>query len=220
MEFWSFVEQHVSRPFSVEEATPVLEAALVELAPEEIVQFSHDFDAQMHRAYTWDLWGVAYLLNGGCSDDAFMDFRASLIGLGQETFEQAVHEAESLLDLDEDQLEQLSDEGMLYVAANALQSVSKESAPSRHAGPTEPSGQAWQESREELMNRFPRAWAKYGWDEASAGAQSEQSAQPWWQRFNLRWGVTTVVRLIIAVAILFILIEAYADGPWKELEGF
>ena len=34
------------------------------------------------RAYTWDLWGAAYVIEDGCSDDCFRDFRAYLISLG------------------------------------------------------------------------------------------------------------------------------------------
>ena len=35
------------------------------------------------RAYTWEVWGAAYVVEDGCSDDCFRDFRAYLISLGQ-----------------------------------------------------------------------------------------------------------------------------------------
>ncbi|WP_449342020.1 DUF4240 domain-containing protein [Streptomyces aurantiogriseus] len=36
------------------------------------------------RAYTWDLWGAAWVLLDGASDDAFDFFRCWLIGQGRE----------------------------------------------------------------------------------------------------------------------------------------
>jgi len=49
----------------------------------------------MDEAYTWELWGVAYLINGGCSDYSFMDFRGSLIAMGKEIFDKEISDAES-----------------------------------------------------------------------------------------------------------------------------
>ena len=40
-----------------------------------------------HRAYRNDVWALAYLLNDGCSDDAFEAFRCGLIMLGRDLFE-------------------------------------------------------------------------------------------------------------------------------------
>ena len=37
----------------------------------------------MDDSYRWDLWGAAYLANGGCSDDGFDYFRGWLIGQGR-----------------------------------------------------------------------------------------------------------------------------------------
>lgn len=47
------------------------------------------------RAYRWDVWALAYLLQGGCSDDAFEDFRGWLILQGREVFEGAIADPDS-----------------------------------------------------------------------------------------------------------------------------
>lgn len=39
------------------------------------------------RAYRWDVWALAYLLQGGCSDDSFEEFRGWLILQGRKVFE-------------------------------------------------------------------------------------------------------------------------------------
>jgi hypothetical protein len=47
------------------------------------------------RAYRWDVWALAYLLQGGCSDDAFEDFRGWLILQGRVVFEGAIANPDS-----------------------------------------------------------------------------------------------------------------------------
>jgi hypothetical protein len=49
-------------------------------------------------AYTVDLWGAAYLINGGASDDGFYYFRCWLIGMGRDVYEAAVANPDSLAD--------------------------------------------------------------------------------------------------------------------------
>ncbi len=48
-----------------------LEARLAKLTPEDLVGFERVFDELLQTSYRADLWGAAYLINGGCSDDGF-----------------------------------------------------------------------------------------------------------------------------------------------------
>jgi hypothetical protein len=54
-------------------------AALAELPTAEILAYQHLHDQLMAESYHWDLWGAAYLLNFGCSDDGFDYFRGWLL---------------------------------------------------------------------------------------------------------------------------------------------
>ena len=51
--------------------------------PDELIEFHRLFNRAMDDAYIWDLWGAAYLINGGCSDDGFAYFRSWLISRGR-----------------------------------------------------------------------------------------------------------------------------------------
>jgi len=70
----------------------------IETLPERLAAFKataiRDFEKILRsleaRAYRWDIWALAYLLQGGCSDDAFEDFRGWLILQGREVFEGAI----------------------------------------------------------------------------------------------------------------------------------
>ena len=164
MDFWQFIESHTNQPLSIESTSESIETALRELDESEVLAYCQAFYEAMDRAYTWDLWGVAYLINGGCGDDTFMDFRSSLVALGQEAFDRATSDADSLLEIQELDHSELFEEGLLYVGPTVYESMSDKQL-SRAPSPDKPAGTEWSESREELMQRFPKAWAKYGWEE-------------------------------------------------------
>jgi hypothetical protein len=62
---------------------------LRELTPSEIEAFERAFQRQQRRAYSWDLWRAAHVLNGGASDDGFEYFQRWLISKGRKVFEAA-----------------------------------------------------------------------------------------------------------------------------------
>jgi len=180
MDFWQFIDSHTSRPFSIETTSESIETALRKLEESEVLAYCHAYSDAMDKAYTWDLWGIAYLFNGGCGDDSFMDFRSNLIALGREAFDRALSDPESLLDIQGLDHDELFEEGLLYVGPTVYESLSgKPSA--RKPAPDEPTGKEWSESREDLMVRYPKAWAKYGWEETLDVYSSEKSKRPWWK---------------------------------------
>jgi hypothetical protein len=96
-QFWSIVAKACrSDPRHAEEWDQRLQAELEKLAPAEIIEWNHLFDRLAARAYTVDLWGAAYLINGGASDDGFYYFRCWLIGMGRQVYEAAVADPDSL----------------------------------------------------------------------------------------------------------------------------
>lgn len=76
-----------------------VKAALRELSNHDLITFKVWLDAQIGRAYRWDLWDAAYLLMGGCGDDSFEYFRCWLIAQGRDAFESALRDPDTLADL-------------------------------------------------------------------------------------------------------------------------
>jgi len=93
-DFWRIVDATVAS--SDEAQLARLRAALEALPDEDIVIFQTEFRKNSARAYSWDVWGAAYVINGGCSDDCFADFRSWLITRGQKIFEAALAKPDSL----------------------------------------------------------------------------------------------------------------------------
>jgi hypothetical protein len=82
---------------------------LAELGREAAVAFELRYAALGAESYDWNLWGAAYLMKGGCSDDAFDYFRAWLVAQGRGTWERALRDPDTLaelgIDRDDDFLE-------------------------------------------------------------------------------------------------------------------
>jgi len=74
----------------------LLKDRLTELSPQSIVEFARTRHRLDRRAYTWSLWGAASVIEDGCSDDCFRDFRGYVISLGRGPYERALRNPDSL----------------------------------------------------------------------------------------------------------------------------
>jgi len=95
--FWQLIET-VKREagFDLESRPAILQRRLALLAPAEIQRFQKRYEGHLLEAHRWNLWGAAYLMNEGCSDDCFKYFRDWLISEGEETFKRAIANPDSL----------------------------------------------------------------------------------------------------------------------------
>ncbi len=91
-EFWSLIKK--SREF--DDQAEWLTEALTQKELEEVLEFELLFQKFMNASYKSRLWGAAFVLMGGCSDDAFDYFRGWLIGQGEEVFNKVMKDPEFL----------------------------------------------------------------------------------------------------------------------------
>src|SRR4051812_27947969 len=80
----------------------LLKVRLRQLSPQARAEFARIRRRLDRRAYTWRLWGAAQMIEDGCSDDCFRDFRAYLISLGRDPYERALADPDSLASVAED----------------------------------------------------------------------------------------------------------------------
>ena len=140
----------------------LLEERLSRLPGPQIVDFGrirHELD---QRAYSWDIWGAAYVIDDGCSDDCFRDFRAYLISLGRDAYEAALRDPDSLAPIVQD-AEQGDWENADNVAPDAYESATGEDFPADDSDLSgDPSGEPWDdEDQEALVQRYPALAAKF-----------------------------------------------------------
>ncbi len=137
----------------MDEKCESIRAALAKLPKDDARAFSALFDSMMDRAYSWPLWGAAYVINGGCGDDIFSDFRASLISRGRTAFESALSDPESLAseDFDEDAWFY---EGYQYAVTDGIKAAVGSVVIHGIPHPHEPLGHAWDEDK--VYELYPR----------------------------------------------------------------
>lgn len=97
--FWDIIANAVPPGGDVEGHHEDLIELLSQCEPDEIISFGRRFDQLTQAAYTVDLWGAAYLINGGASDDGFYYFRCWLVGMGKKVYENALANPDTLADI-------------------------------------------------------------------------------------------------------------------------
>jgi hypothetical protein len=159
-EFWSLVEAaRDASDDNVDDRPGALEQLLMGRQPDEVQDFQDFYDEMLRRAHRWDLWGAAYLMNGGCSDDGFRYFRDWLISEGRRVFEAALADPDSLAELPRLDGFELEDFG--YVASDVYQQITgNDLEPALFEESGDPAGEQWEE--DELPAMFPRLAEKYG----------------------------------------------------------
>lgn len=97
--FWSIIDSAVSSNKAESDFNyDKLSARLRLMSAGEILGFGIAMQRAVNDAYSWKLWGAAYIINGGCSDDGFEYFRCWLIAQGSTIYHQARIDPYSLAD--------------------------------------------------------------------------------------------------------------------------
>jgi Protein of unknown function (DUF4240) len=166
-EFWELIDSaRESAGGDPDDQADLLVDRLVQLDPDSVLDFARHFESRMNRAYRWDVWGAAWVLLDGASDDAFDYFRCWLIGQGREVYEGALHEPDDLADL-LDGFDEEADgdaEGLGYAADEAYEQLTGLERPELDLPepPQEPEGTALDfENDSALSTRFPKLWARF-----------------------------------------------------------
>ncbi|MFF3449312.1 DUF4240 domain-containing protein [Streptomyces sp. NPDC002667] len=166
-EFWQLVDTtRETAEGDPEEQADLLVERLVQLDPDSVLDFARHFESRYNRAYRWDLWGAAWLLLDGASDDAFDFFRCWLIGQGRDVFEGAMHDPDTLAELLDDFDEEIDGDGeeLGYAADEAYEQLTGAVAPALGipAAPAEPEGTPLPfENESVIAERYPKLWERF-----------------------------------------------------------
>lgn len=159
--FWRLIKTSQRGTENCGDQAEKLTAQLADLGADEIEAFDQILHERLNDAYRWDLWAVATIVNGGCSDDGFLYFRGWLVAQGQEYFEDALAHppaaARKVIPGDFVECEQ-----MLYVALDAYeQKTGKPDLPPHHIPhPPTPAGVKWEQS--DLERLYPKLVRRFG----------------------------------------------------------
>lgn len=98
-EFWALVAEAGRESSDAGAAAGQAVAMLAGRDAASILGCHRHIQRVLAASYRVDLWGAAYLINGGCSADGFESFRGWLMTQGRATFARAVTEPDTLADL-------------------------------------------------------------------------------------------------------------------------
>lgn len=158
--YWDIVEAARADGGDASEVAERVVADLRARPPEVVFEFVQQQGLLLADSYSWELWGAAYIVNGGCSDDGFDYFRGWLLAQGRAAFEAVVAAPDSLADLI-DAGDEAEGEDMLAAGASAYKALTG-SYP-KGAGTKLPAlGEGWDfDDADEMKRRYPRCWAKF-----------------------------------------------------------
>ncbi len=162
-QFWDIIEE-TRRPDDDERHAALVDR-LRQLTPDEIVAFDRAFWKALADAYREDLWGAAYTINGGCSDDGFHYFRCWLVGVGRCVYEAALKDPDMLAGVVEP--DRGYESSLDAAAAQAYEAVTgRDDFYDHPRDSSEPDnadlGEAWDfDDDQEVRRRFPRLAQMY-----------------------------------------------------------
>jgi hypothetical protein len=168
-DFWAIIARATAdRPGTPAEVADRAAADLAGRDPEEIVAWGRHFDKVMVASGTEDLWAAAYLINGGCSDDGFDNFRGWLIAHGREAVARSVKTPDSLAEMPAVKAAAATGvvfeaEEVLSIAAMAYSQATGSDLPAGESPVTRPdAADLWDfDNEEEMQRRLPRLSALF-----------------------------------------------------------
>ncbi|WP_431678216.1 DUF4240 domain-containing protein [Kitasatospora sp. KL5] len=166
-DFWQLIDDtRAAAEGDPDDQADALVDRLVQLTPDDVIDFARLFEARFQRAFTTELWGAAHLMLGGATADDFDFFRCWLIGQGREVYEHAVHEPDELAALlpDFDEEEDGEAEDLGYAADEAHEQLTGLPLPDLGLEQQDgPEGAPFDfEDAGIMAKRFPRLWERFG----------------------------------------------------------
>lgn len=96
--FWEFIEKaRQDMDASEDELLTNLTEHIEDLKAGEIKQFHKLLLDILDELYTWDVMALAYIAQGGCSDNSFLEFRCWVILQGKQVFDLCKSDIESAM---------------------------------------------------------------------------------------------------------------------------
>lgn len=85
-QYWAIIEASLEKSKDQSEQSEYIAKVLEKLTLEEIIGFSLTTSHLTNEIYSSHMWCAGYIMNSGCSDDGFMDFRDWVVSRGKEVY--------------------------------------------------------------------------------------------------------------------------------------
>lgn len=159
--FWSVVDAAAAS--TAEEFLKQFTDRVMALKKPELRKCISQFAKLLRASNRCGLWGAAYLMNGGCSDDGFLYWRCWLLAQGRDVYESAMNDPDSLATAairfgDEGEYEL---EDLIEIFQEAMDEASIEND-ALDQMEDDPKGPKWDvEDEAQSRWRLPALWRRY-----------------------------------------------------------
>lgn len=168
-QFWEIIDRTTEFGADQNRQMKALTEELRKLSADKIQAFARRFDTVLRESYSWDLWGAAFVIMGGASDDSFEYFRVWLVSRGRATFEAAVKNPDRLASLIPTDFHDVPEfELLAYVSDEVWKEKSGREANAEFTRPAmayfdqRPSGEPFAEDPKSLVARYPKLFDRFG----------------------------------------------------------
>lgn len=160
--FWDIISKSFNKADgSLDRQQTELRELLKKRSVQDLILFQNRYLQLRGQAYSWSLWGAAYIIMHGCSDDSFCYFRDWMISRGPVVYKNTLADPEWLLILDLE-TDETDAETIAYVAGKVFEErTGARVFPAEFVENHEISGTRWQENGDDLAEMFPKLWKKY-----------------------------------------------------------
>ena len=166
-EFWSIIQRSNEKAKTKDDQYAVLVDELSSRSTADIESFFGFCLKFMDKAFSWDLWGVAYIVMAHCADDDFADFRFWLIAQGEKVYYQVLKDPDSLAEFPAQAIgdfENPFSSRLMEAVEDVYEKKTGElpTPPADRNIPSVPSGEPFSEDDYEAMEaRYPKLYKKY-----------------------------------------------------------
>jgi hypothetical protein len=162
--FWKMIETaREAANGNIETQLELLVGSLSKESDEDIIRFDQILRDMIARAYRANLRDACDFINCWCSDEEFSDFRAWLVAQGEDIFERAIENPDSLVDtVDVKDRRFVMYESFTYVGSHAYERKNDKELPNASPQFAEHIGEYHERDEEELSQLFPALNAKLG----------------------------------------------------------
>lgn len=125
--YWELIENSLKNTNNQEKQEKFLIKELKKLSLKDIIGFRLRTDKLLFETYNSEMWCAGYIINGGCSDDAFEYFRTWVISRGKDVYYKAKENPDSLISQKDSckDLDYIEFELFWYVAVEAFNQITK-----------------------------------------------------------------------------------------------
>jgi hypothetical protein len=202
--FWKIIHDAQGAP-DADQQVEHIGNTLENLPAEAVIDFERCLRSLFSRAYTNSLWGAAYLINGGCSDDGFDYFQGWLVLQGENVFEAALRDPDSLADYNGTE-ENVEGEDLLYVAARAYEKLTGteiDAAIPDEVPPRDLGDDDWDfDDDAQMKARYPKLFAIFSGDSPLTPPAKRPGSRPWLIS-TITCGILLVCLIIIGLSASF-----------------